>query len=76
MATQTLEREFVVARPTREERDAWAQTLADIIEHSEGVTAAAARRGVSYMVLYRQILKGDVEGVRLGRDYRVWRDDE
>jgi excisionase family DNA binding protein len=64
-----------VATPTREERDALVQAHKTLLELTKPLTAAAADRGVSYMTLYRQIAKGEVDAVTVGRDVRVWRDE-
>ncbi|QNJ91520.1 hypothetical protein HZU40_09700 [Mycolicibacterium fluoranthenivorans] len=40
----------------------------------QDLTTAAAQRGMSYTVLYRKVLRGEVEGVRFGREMRVWAD--
>ena len=60
--------------PQRDERQVMAE--AEEIWHTkmEGLTAAAARQGTSYTVLYRKVRSGEIEGVRFGREVRVWVD--
>jgi hypothetical protein len=64
----------LVAAPTREERAALAQALDTILEHTETITAAAARRGVSHQTVRRQMHRGEVDGLIFGRDVRIWLD--
>jgi excisionase family DNA binding protein len=40
----------------------------------QDLTTAAARHGVSYTVMYRKVQRGEIEGVKFGREMRVWAD--
>ena len=60
--------------PQPDDRQVMAQAQEIFATKMEGLTAAAARHGVSYTVLYRKVLRGEVEGLKFGREMRVWVD--
>ena len=66
--------------PQTRDRQVLEQVLEDakeiIATMTEGTTAAAARRGVSYTHMVRQIKRGEVDAVEWGNrgEHRVWID--
>lgn len=59
---------------TEERRRELAAALADLITVTESTTAYAARKGICEQTVRRMITRGQLEGIVLGRDIRVWAD--
>ncbi|WP_273736562.1 hypothetical protein [Mycolicibacterium septicum] len=60
-------------QPTHEEL---LRNLQVLFERTETIVQGAARRGIGHNTFRQMIDRGEVESIRLGRDVRVWRDDE
>jgi excisionase family DNA binding protein len=55
------------------DRQALTTAYAELLEHTETITEAAARRGISHGSMRKKVERGEIEHIMVGRNIRIWR---